>query len=146
MIPSSITYFAITRGKAPKARGCVPDTEAGFTGEASVSIITYGARSAAHFCSSFMLSGLTPTPPACTRSKKAFQGSVPSTPAASATDRFTTPGPTASGAETISTLFQSIPTCWYQFSHSESVSTSWRSRARRSASPRVARKAPVPRA
>ena len=62
--PSSITYLATTRGKAPKARGWVPETEAGFTGDASVSIMTNGARSAAHFCSSFMLRGFTLTPPA----------------------------------------------------------------------------------
>jgi hypothetical protein len=45
-IPSSRTYFAMTLGNAPKARGWVLVTVAGLMGWVSVSIMTQGARRA----------------------------------------------------------------------------------------------------
>ena len=143
-IPSSLTYFAITRGKAPNALGWELAAVAGFTGEASVSIITNSARSACHFCSSFMLSGFTLTPPACTRSKNASHSSVPRISAASAIERLITRASTSSGAETMRTLSQSIPTWRYQFSQSDVVSTSRRSSARTAGSDSVSRKGARP--
>ena len=141
---SSLTYLAITRGKAPNALGWELSVVSGFTGDASVSIMTYSASSASHFCSSFMLCGFTLTPPACTRSKKAFHGSTPSTSAASVIERLITSGSTSSDADTIRTLSQFMPTCRYQFSQSEVVSTSRRSSARNVASPSVSRNGRVP--